>query len=61
MDAADAANETGESDEHPEVHPNSRLNSWVAITVALLATFLGIRDYSAGTSILTRSRSCSPS
>jgi hypothetical protein len=42
MDAAESANEKEESDEHPEVHPHSRLNSWVAITVALLATFLGI-------------------
>ena len=40
MDAAESANE----DESPEsdAHTHSRLNSWVAITVALLATFLGI-------------------
>jgi hypothetical protein len=40
MDAAETANE----DENPEsdAQTHSRLNSWVAITVALLATFLGI-------------------
>jgi hypothetical protein len=40
MDAAETANENENAE--LDIHAHSRLNSWVAITVALLATFLGI-------------------
>src|SRR6266550_3390546 len=41
MGSTDAAND--ESTEIAEVHAaHSRLNTWVAITVALLATFMGV-------------------
>jgi len=41
LDSADAANEDAK-ESAKDIAAHSRLNSWVAITVALLATFLGV-------------------
>src|SRR6476660_5446552 len=43
MGSADAANEEAAENATAEAHAaHSRLNTWVAITVALLATFMGV-------------------